>query len=134
MSELEDLKRRFLAPDAFVKTLGIELLSVTEDSATISMVVRPDMGNAHGIGHGGAVFTLADTAFGIAVNSQTHLAVTAGADINFLKPATVGSTLTAIATRQSAGRSSALYSVSVTEDQGRLIAMMTARAHMRPRV
>jgi len=46
---------------------GIRIEEARADYARISMVVRADMLNSHGIAHGGMLVTLADTALGIAL-------------------------------------------------------------------
>ena len=51
------------AQDATLRGLGLERLSIGPGQAVIAMTVQPAMVNGIGITHGGAIFTLADTAF-----------------------------------------------------------------------
>src|SRR5690349_12130547 len=55
--------REMLAGEGTGPAWGITIEEVREDYARISMIVRADMLNSHGIAHGGMVFALADTAF-----------------------------------------------------------------------
>ena len=70
--------------DHATQGLGMELISVAEGFAEITMPVRQDMVNGHGICHGGFIFTLADSAFAFACNSRNQMTVAAGARIDFV--------------------------------------------------
>ena len=76
---------------------GLVLEEVREDYARVSMVVRPDMLNGHGIAHGGMIFALADSAFAYVCNGANHASVAAQASIVFLDKAAEGETLVAVA-------------------------------------
>ena len=88
----------FYARDHAAQALGIDVLDVGLGRARIAMTVRSDMLNAHGVCHGGILFTLADTAFAYACNSAGTAMVAAGASIEFLAPAAAGERLIAVAT------------------------------------
>src|SRR3954468_19061249 len=77
---------------------GITIEEAREDYARISMLVRADMLNSHGIAHGGMVFALADTAFAYVCNGANHASVAAQASIVFLDKVREGETLIAEAT------------------------------------
>ena len=62
---------------------GIRIEEARADYARISMVVRADMLNSHGIAHGGMIFALADTAFAYVCNGANHASVGAQASIVF---------------------------------------------------
>jgi acyl-CoA thioesterase len=93
--------------------LGMELLDVGDGSAVVRMRVRPDMVNGHGIGHGGYVFLLADTAFACACNSRGQVTVAAGADISFIAPVREGEELVASAAERVSYGRSGIYDVTV---------------------
>ena len=63
---------------------GIKIEEAREGYARISMVVRAEMLNSHGIAHGGMIFALADTAFAYACNGGNQATVAAQASIVFL--------------------------------------------------
>jgi len=69
------------AEDAASAALGMELVDLEVGRATVRMAVTAAMVNGHEIGHGGYVFTLADSTFALACNSHGLVTVAAGADI-----------------------------------------------------
>jgi acyl-CoA thioesterase len=70
--------------------------------------------NGHGNCHGGVLFLLADTALGLACNSHGPMAVAAGADIVFARPARLGEQLVATARERDRFGRSGLYDVTIT--------------------
>ena len=78
--------------------------------------------NSHGTVHGGAIFTLADTAFALASNSHGIPAAAINAHISYVKAATAG-TLYADAVEFSINPKIATYIVTVTDDAGEKIAI-----------
>lgn len=115
--------------DAASQGLGMQVDSRGPGWATVSMRVRPDMVNGHGICHGGLVFALADSAFAFACNSHGDNTVAAGAAIEFLKPAREGDLLVAAAAeRWRAGRAG-IYEIEVRNQHGELVALFRGRSH-----
>ena len=121
--------RTLFANDRASQNLGMALLSVAAGGASVSMTVRPDMTNGHGICHGGIIFTLADSAFAFACNSHGPATVAAAVSIDFLTPAKVGDVLTAVAKERWLGGRTGLYDLSVTRADGTLIAHARGRSH-----
>lgn len=129
-----------LLADEAARWLGLEVVEFGPGHATCTMVLRPEMLNGHGIGHGGMIFSLADTTFAIACNdadATDTITVAAGVDINFLAPALPGRVLTAKAVQRSSTGRSGLYDVTVTQDEGlsepTLIAEFRGRSRTIPR-
>ncbi len=115
--------------DAASRQLGMSVDSCGPGRASVSMPIRPDMVNGHGICHGGLVFALADSAFAFACNSYGNNTVAAGAAIEFLAPAREGDLLRAIAVeRWRAGRAG-IYEIEVRNQQGELVALFRGRSH-----
>jgi phenylacetic acid degradation protein PaaD len=115
--------------DAASKQLGMTVDACAPGRATVSMRVRPDMVNGHGICHGGLVFALADSAFAFACNSYGDNTVAAGAAIEFLSPAREGDVLTATAVeRWRAGRAG-IYEIEVTNQRDEAVALFRGRSH-----
>ena len=122
--------------------LGIELLSLADGHATITMRLRDEMLNGFGIAHGGMIFSLADTAFALACNpvSDTEtITVASGVDINFLSSALPGELLTAVANKSASAGRSGIYDITVTaaNDDGpgeeeRVVALFRGRARTVP--
>lgn len=80
--------------DACAKALGIDIISMDEGFAVVTMTVTAQMLNGHQSCHGGQLFSLADTAFAYACNSQGLAAVASACTIDFLRPGFAGDTLT----------------------------------------
>ena len=106
----------------FAEEMGIETVELADGRAVLRMTVREDMVNANGVCHGGAIFAFADSAAGAAAWSRERNFVAQQASINWLKPATAGSVLTAEAVEISVEGRSAVYDVFVLDEQGVRIA------------
>jgi acyl-CoA thioesterase len=104
---------------------GIKIEEAREDYARVSMVVRADMLNSHGIAHGGMIFALADTAFAYVCNGANHATVAAQASIVFLDKVREGETLVAEATEVAKEGRAGVTRVAVRADDGRAIAEFT---------
>ena len=115
--------------DAASQGLGIEIVEVRPGFVRATMLVRPDMVNGHDIGHGGFIFALADSAFAFACNSYNAITVAAGATIDFLAPARKGDRLTATASELWRSKRTGLYEITVTNQQGTVIALFRGRSH-----
>jgi phenylacetic acid degradation protein PaaD len=116
-----------LAGDTMSKALGIEVLMLRAGQVRISMQVRADMANGHGICHGGMIFSLADSAFAFACNSHGIKMVAAGAQIEYLAPARLGDTLIASAREQFKTERLGIYDVTVESSSGTRIAEFRGR-------
>ena len=108
--------------DHATQGLGMELVSVAQGFAEITMPVRQDMVNGHGICHGGFIFTLADSAFAFACNSRNQMTVAAGARIDFIKSAKEGDVLTASARVVHQGKRAGVYDAQVVNQAQEVIA------------
>ncbi|WP_198416047.1 MULTISPECIES: hydroxyphenylacetyl-CoA thioesterase PaaI [Cryobacterium] len=108
--------------------LGMVVHASEPGRAVVSMLLRDDMMNGFDVTHGGIVFALADTAFAIACNDDHHVTLASGADITFLKPTTVGQTLTATAVLRTKSGRSGLYDVRVATEHNVPIAEFRGRS------
>ncbi len=117
------------ADDHASRGLGMVLAAVGPGSATMTLAVRPEMVNGHGICHGGFIFTLADSAFAFACNSHGDRAVAQHNAISFVRPGRLGETLTATAEERVVTGRSGIYDVRVTGEDGTIVAEM--RGHSR---
>lgn len=119
--------------DRASQNLGLEILAVTPGSVRVSMTVRPEMVNGHGMCHGGIIFSLADSAFAFACNSHGEPMVAAGATIEFLTPTPEGELLTALATEVCRTPRHGIYDVRVTKRSGETVALFRGRSsRLRP--
>lgn len=108
--------------DQVRRALGMDFVAIGEGSATLSMVVRPDMLNSHEMCHGGMIFTLADAAFAYACNSRDVSTVAQNCTVTFLAPGRLGDVLTASARETALAGRSGIYDVTVTRQDGTTIA------------
>jgi len=109
--------------DAAAQALGIKLIQVHCGSSILVMTVKDFMLNGHKTCHGGQIFSLADTAFAYACNSQNQAAVALSCTIDFVNPAFEGDTLTATAEELHQGGRSGVYHIKVTNQKQQLIAI-----------
>jgi len=114
--------------DYAAQMLGITVKEMRSGYAKLSMIVRKDMVNGHDIGHGGMIFTLADTAFAYSCNSHNHVTVASGCNIEFVSPSHLDDQLTAIAEERSLSGRSGIYDVCVTNQDGAVIAHFRGRS------
>ena len=110
------------------KGLGMEVLQIKAGEAVLTMTVKPNMVNGHGIAHGGFIFLLADSTFAFACNSHNERAVAAQCNISFIKPGKLGDRLVATAKEISWTGRSGIYDVRVTVDG---VAIAELRGHSR---
>ena len=113
--------------DRFAKSLGIELLDVSPEIATGQMQVSEDLLNGFDTVHGGALFTLANAVFIAASNAGGVRAVEDNVSIAFRKAANC-KTLFAQAERIASDGRLARYAVTVTNEQGQILATLEATA------
>ncbi len=108
-----DLAVTMFRADRASAQLGMDLLEAGGGAAVVRMTVTGLMVNGHGIGHGGYLFLLADTAFACACNSGGVVTVAAGADITFVAPVREGDVLTATAAERIRYGRNGIYDVTV---------------------
>jgi len=118
----------FFDKDLYARENGIELLHVGKGVAGVRMAIQEKHINSHGTVHGGAIFTLADTAFALASNSHGIPASAINAHISYMKAARSG-TLRAEAREFALNPRLASYTVEVTDDAGEKIAIFQGMAY-----
>jgi uncharacterized protein (TIGR00369 family) len=127
-----------LLPDerTMVGTLGFELFEAGEDLARGRFAVEDRVRQPYGIVHGGAYAALAETvvshATAIAVWPDGMIAMGQSNDTSFLRPVSEG-TIHAEARRKHRGRTSWIWEVEFTDDEGRLCALSRVTMAVRPR-
>ena len=108
--------------DRASQRLGMVVEQIAPGQATLSMTVTEAMTNGHENGHGGYIFTLADSAFAFACNTYNAITVGQAASVNYVAPVALGDRLTATAREVSRNGRSGVYDVDVTNQDGRLVA------------
>ncbi len=118
----------FAADRASKDFMQMQLVACAPGRATMRMTVREEQLNGHRICHGGLIFTLADSTFAFACNSHNQVAVAAGGQIEFLKPAQLHDVLTCEGVEQTLQGRHGLYDMRVTNQHGEVIAMMRGKS------
>lgn len=117
------------AEDNASRGLGMTIEAIGPGSAALSMTVRPEMVNGHGLCHGGFIFTLADSAFAFACNSRGQRHVAQHCQVTFVAPGRLGMRLTAVAQERQRAERSGIYDITVRDEAGAVIAEF--RGHSR---
>ena len=117
------------AEDQASRALGMVVERVAPGEAVLSMTIRDDMTNGHGMCHGGFIFTLADSAFAFACNTYDQRTVAQHCSVTFLRPGRLGDRLVARAVERSRTGRSGIYDVTVTNGSGEVVAEF--RGHSR---
>jgi uncharacterized protein (TIGR00369 family) len=84
------------ASSAFSRLLGLEILQVGGGEARVRLTLTDELRNLHGKLHGGALFSLIDTAMGQASHSLgdgSPNSVTLECKINYIRPVSEGNVL-----------------------------------------
>lgn len=121
---IEDVRAIF-AQDRFATAAGCRIVEASKHHAVCEMPLTDLHLNAQGGIMGGAIFTLADFALAIAVNVGQPDTVAIDNNIRYLS-APKGDKLIATARMDKSGRSLAFVTVTVTDNAGRDVAVMTA--------
>jgi acyl-CoA thioesterase len=102
--------------DAYINGFGAELLEWGGGHATFRL--RPQSRHTNFVGsvHGGALFSLADAAIGVASNSWGRMSLLLTAEGQFLSAAPVGDALVARATERSRTRRTAAFAIDVVSE------------------
>lgn len=120
--------------DSVKKHYGMRIDLLEPGRAILSMTVREEMTNGFDITHGGIVFTLADTAFAYACNETAEQTVASGAEISFIRPTRLGDVLTAEAARRVRQGRNGIYDVTVTDQNGHIVAEYRGRSFTTDRI
>ncbi len=102
---------------------GLELTEVTDDRVSGQVVVRDQLKQPYGLVHGGVYASIAESlaslGTGVVVARSGKTAVGLSNQTSFLRPMTAG-TIHAVAIRRHAGRSTWVWEVEMSDDEGRL--------------
>ena len=110
------------AKDDASQSIGFAIAAIGPGRATLTMTVEQHHTNGHDMCHGGYTFMLADSAFAFACNSYNKIVVAQHNTITFIAPGRLGDVLTAEAREVTRYGRSGIYDVTVTDQNGRLIA------------
>ena len=107
---------QFLRDDPYVQMNGIKLISINETTALLEMIVKEPQRSFVGFAHGGSLFTLADTAFGLLANCSNSAVISVGIDTHmaFIKGCKVSDVILAYASQVSGSKRIAVYRVDLS--------------------
>jgi 1,4-dihydroxy-2-naphthoyl-CoA hydrolase len=116
--------------------LGIETLEVTEDVARSRCPITDQVRQPYGLVHGGLYAAMAESLASIATMYNVHgdgkIAVGQSNQTSFMRPALEGH-VHAEARPRHRGRTTWIWDVDMTDDQGRLCATTRVTMAVRPR-
>ena len=113
----------YIQKDPFAAHLGASVEILEPGHSRVCLTVTEEMTNFHGTTSGSVIFALSDIAFAAASNSHGQVAVALSVGISFLKATKPGDRLVAEAREEHAGGRTALYDISVRDEQsGELVA------------
>jgi acyl-CoA thioesterase len=110
----------------FIRSFGMELVSISEDGEVRVTMDASDKHNALGSAHGGAVFTIADQAFAVASNLGPEHQVAIFASMTYIKPAR--GKLEAVAKKIGETKRTSVFEVKIFE-KGELIAVFQGNGY-----
>lgn len=128
--DAQSLVLRLAAADPFARSLGITCTEAGAGSATVTLTLEQRHLNFNGSCHGGVIFALADTAFGLASNSHGKVAAGIDAHLTYQKAAQAGDCLLARAFEVSRSRKLAVYRVDVSRADGAVISSFTGTVYI----
>jgi phenylacetic acid degradation protein PaaD len=136
--EVLEQARRMYERDTYPNSLGIELLGADLGRARVRLRVAERHVNCNGVCHGGLIFSLADTAFGIASNAYGLVAAAIDVHIVYHVAGKLGDELTATATEVSRNKKLGVYRIAIAREgaagEGEvLIASFTGTAYIAQR-
>jgi 1,4-dihydroxy-2-naphthoyl-CoA hydrolase len=106
---------------------GLQILSMSDEEVTAQVAVRDELRQPAGLVHGGVFASIAESMTSIgtwqAVEAEGRTAQGLSNQTSFLRPILDG-TIHAIARRRHRGRTTWVWEVEITDDAGRLCALV----------
>lgn len=130
-----DIEQIAASVQGFDRLYGLELLSYDEQEVRAQVKVRDELKQPAGLVHGGVYASIAESlaslATALAVLPEGNTAMGLSNSTSFLRPVTEG-TVHALATRLHKGRTTWVWDVSFSDDQGRKCALTRMTIAVRP--
>ncbi|MEA2150391.1 MAG: 1,4-dihydroxy-2-naphthoyl-CoA hydrolase [Solirubrobacteraceae bacterium] len=125
----------FPPPGGFDALYGLEVLEVHDDLVLAQVRVRDDLRQPFGLVHGGVLAsiseTLASLGTAVVVVPEGNAAMGLSNNTSFLRPLLDG-TIHARAVRRHRGRTTWIWDVEISDDEGRLCAITRMTIAVRP--
>jgi 1,4-dihydroxy-2-naphthoyl-CoA hydrolase len=121
------LKLPWRALAGFDGLYGLEVLTISDEEVTAQVPVRDELKQPAGLVHGGVFASIAESIASIAtwyaVQDDGYVAQGLSNQTSFLRPILDG-TIHAVARRRHRGRTTWVWEVDITDDDGRLCALV----------
>ena len=118
---------RAIETDSMIRLFGIEVEEASEDLSRVSVVVKEEFLQLHGLAHGGLIFTLLDVAFSLTVNARID-AVAVQWSISQFRSAKLGDKITAECRPLHSGRRLMVVDLVAFGPEGKVLAKGQATA------
>ena len=126
---------RIPAEETFDGLYGMRRFDITEESARGEVTVRRELMQPWGLVHGGVYASMAESlaswATALAVAPEGNIAMGLSNNTSFLRPISAG-TIHGLATRRHRGRTTWVWDIDITDDEGRLCASSRVTIAVRP--
>ena len=107
----------------FDRLYGLEVLACGDEEVRAQVPVRDEIKQPAGLVHGGVYAAIAETLATMGAREQVTAARGLSSQTSFLRPI-VGGTIHATARRRHRGRTTWVWEVDITDDEGRLCALV----------
>ena len=124
-----EIVETMLREDHFSKWLGLTLIHIDQGYCKAHLTITKDMLNGMQMTHGGISYSLADSVLAFAANSRGQKAVSIETSISHLRPTFAGDQLNAEATEVHLGKTTAIYHVTVSNQEGKNVALLKGTVH-----
>ena len=122
--------RRAVEQEPFARAMSMKLVALEQGHSVVEMTYDPAfMGNIFGRAHGGAVFALIDEAFETACQTDGTVTVALNVSVTYVASPEAGARLCAEAQEISRTKRTGVYSIRLTDQDGRVIATCQALAY-----
>jgi uncharacterized protein (TIGR00369 family) len=123
-------------PSGFAEEIGVEWVNLDPDDARARIAVEPRHLQPHGVVHGGVFASLAESLTSMAthgaVREEGMVAMGQANDTTFLRPIADGY-INASARPRHRGRTTWVWDVEISDDEGRACALARVTIAVRPR-
>ena len=109
--------KKMISGDEFSKWLGIEVIEISKGFCKLQMKVRDEMTNGFKIAHGGISYSLADSCLAFSANSDGIQSLSVETSISYTKKVQSGDILTAISKEINKSNKTALYYITITNQE-----------------
>lgn len=118
---IEQIMRKMVSENAYMRFLGIEILDLKQEYALARMKYKKELTNPYGMLHGGSLYSLADIVAGTAACMSGHYVTTVTGNLNFMLPAEGTEYIYCEAIRLRMGKHLAVFGVKLKDDRDRLL-------------